>query len=258
VTRFAYDLQGRVAVVTGSSQGMGASIAYALAEHGASVVVAGRDPERVDRVVREIEEGTSARAAGCAGDLMEMGELDRLAGAAGDLGPVGILVNNAGGFAGRMSVSEGVDLDDWNSVMTLNLTIPMLTMRRFLPGMVEAGWGRVINIGSAAARMPRASRNAAYVAAKTGLVGLTKHVAHEVARRGVTANVVNPGAVGSERMLRNVADKPGGVERMTADVPVARLGLPDEIAAVVPFLASDLGAYTTGAVLDVSGGIVMY
>jgi NAD(P)-dependent dehydrogenase (short-subunit alcohol dehydrogenase family) len=244
-------------VVTGSSQGMGAAMAYALAEHGANVVVAGRDRDRVDAVVREIGDGTPAEVVGFAGDLAQDGELDRLAARAAELGPVGILVNNAGGFSNGRGVRDAQP-DDWEAVLRLNLTVPMLCMQRFLDAMVEASWGRIINVGSASARMPRAPRSAAYVAAKTGLIGLTKHVALETAADGVTANVINPGAVGSERLLRNIAAKPGGLERFIAEIPVRRIGRPEEIAALVPFLASDLGAYTTGAVFDLNGGAIMY
>lgn len=148
--------------------------------------------------------------------------------------------------------------DEWRQQLDVNLTGPFLISRAVLPGMLERKWGRIINIGSITASAPALGNAVGYVAAKAGLVGFTRQLALEVAQHGVTVNAINPGTVATEH-LRDYLSTEGAVshDSLTASIPVGRLGTPQEIAGIVPYIASDLGAFMTGAVVEINGGALM-
>jgi NAD(P)-dependent dehydrogenase (short-subunit alcohol dehydrogenase family) len=251
-------LKGRVALVTGSSRGLGAEIALTFGLQGAAVAVCGRVSADAEAVAARItaESGSPAKAYTC--DLTKAAEVDALVTAIeADLGPVDVLVNNAGGYT-RVQTTVDTSPSDWDSSIAINLTAAFLCMHAVLPGMITRGWGRIVNIGSEAGRTPSVLSTVAYSAAKAGLVGLTKHAARETADKGVTVNVVNPGAMMTERMIRRWANTPGGLARMLTTIPVGRAADLTEIAVLVAYLVGPYGGYATGATFDVNGGRVMF
>lgn len=246
------DLAGRTALVTGAGRGIGFAIATALLEHGASVVVGGRDPDQFEGLRRRLDEIAPGRVHGCGADLTTEAGRAALLGAAPK---IDILVNNAGGFTDVVDTRTSTE-EEWNEQLHLNLTVPFLLCQAVLPQMIERKWGRIINIGSVVATAPQLGNAIGYVAAKAGLVGFTKQLAAEVAALGVTANVVNPGTIKTEHLGEYFEASGVTEESIATGIAVGRLGRPDEIAAVVPFLASEQGAFTTGAVIDINGGAV--
>ena len=236
-----------VALVTGASKGIGAAIAIALAEDGWSVGVNYRsDREGAERTVKAIEEA-GGRALAVGGDISDANGVadelfDRLE---AELGPVLALVNNAGITADGLAIQMGDD--DWNRVIDTNLTAAFRMTRRAMRPMIKARYGRIVNIASVVG--PRANAGQAnYAAAKAGLIGMTKTVAAEVARRGVTVNAVAPGFIATD-MTEELPDA------VLDAVPAKRVGTPEEVAAAVRFLASDAAGYVTGSTLFVDGGM---
>ena len=236
-----------VALVTGASKGIGAAIAIALAEDGWAVGVNyNSDREGAERTVAAIEEA-GGRALAVGGNISDAngvanGLFDKLE---EELGPVLALVNNAGITADGLAVQ--MDDEDWNRVIDTNLTAAFRMTRRAMRPMIKARYGRVINVASVVG--PRANAGQAnYAAAKAGLIGLTKTVAAEVARRGVTVNAVAPGFIETDM----TADVPDSVMQA---VPARLPGTPEEVAAAVRFLASDDAGYVTGTTLFVDGGM---
>jgi 3-oxoacyl-[acyl-carrier protein] reductase len=235
------------ALVTGASRGIGAAIAKGLAAEGWPVGVNYRtDAERADAVVREITEA-GGRAIAVQADIAEPEAAEALfARLEEELGPVLVLVNNAGVRADGLAPQIGDEA--WDRVLDTNLSGAFRTTRRALPTMLRARFGRVINIASVVG--PRANAGQAnYAASKAGLIGLTRTVATEVARRGVTVNAVAPGLVDTEL----TADVPGA--ELRARIPARRPGTADEVAACVRFLASEEAGYVTGTTLTVDGGM---
>jgi 3-oxoacyl-[acyl-carrier protein] reductase len=234
------------AVVTGSARGIGAATATALAGAGWPVVVNYRsDEESAGALVDRIRDD-GGRAVKVAADVTDPAEVDSLfERAERELGPVLVLVNNAGmradGLAPQLAAEQ------WRSVLETNLSAAFHTTRRALRPMLRARFGRIVNVASIVG--PRANAGQSnYAASKAGLIGLTKTVAVEVARRGVTVNAVAPGLV--ETKLTE------GISNGLADeIPAKRPGTPEEVAACVRFLASDEAAYVTGSVLTVDGGL---
>jgi 3-oxoacyl-[acyl-carrier protein] reductase len=263
-------LDGKRALVTGASSGIGREIAQALAREGATVVVCGRNRERTEETVRMITDAGS-KALAAVGDLTDDADADAIAKTATDaLGGIDILVNNAGGG------SEGGDSAlKWHEftpekffrAYNLNLVAAARMVNRLAPAMCERGWGRVINISSAVGKTAMASLHH-YGAAKMALENYTLNLSMDLAKQGVTANVVVPGLIltdvaqGYIHYLRDTHGWPDDAaeiqRRYTVEVmpqPVPRFGRPQEIASAVTFLASPLSDYTTGATLRVDGGM---
>lgn len=234
------------AVVTGASRGIGAACARALAADGWPVIVNFRaDREGAEAVAEEIE-AACGRAAAIRADVTEAEDVGALVAAATDrFGPPLVLVNNAGNRADGLAMEMSDDA--WESIQDVNLQAPFRLCRAVLPRMIRARFGRIVNISSIFA-LRRAPGQANYAASKAGLVALTKALAAEVGRRGVTVNAVAPGYVKTE-LASGVADE------VVAHVPMARWGTPEEVAACARFLASEGASYVTGATLVVDGGL---
>ncbi|MGW1863586.1 SDR family NAD(P)-dependent oxidoreductase [Streptomyces collinus] len=246
-------LEGRGALVVGGTKGIGRAVARAVAEAGATTVLSGRSAGSAAAVAAELGAAIGRTVYGLGADVTQEEQVARLhEEATRCVGTVDALVVAAGGFEHRYRSCD-TSLRHWNQTLSLNLTAAFLLARAALPGMDERGWGRVVFIGSGAGRTYANGGNAAYGAAKMGLIGLANSLVADQAPRGVTVNVVVPGATLSERALRVWADQ-GGPKAIARTVPIGRIAQPEEVAAVVPFLLSDLGAYTTGAVIDICGG----
>jgi 3-oxoacyl-[acyl-carrier protein] reductase len=246
-----FSLKDKVAVVTGASQGIGRDTALALAEAGAKVAVAARNEDKLATLVGEIV------AAGGEAYAVKMDVADAEQVKAGfkqvieRFGRLDILVNNAAitrdGLALRMK------LDDWEAVIRTNLTGAHFCIQQALATMMRARAGRIINISSVVAQMGNAGQ-ANYVAAKAGIIGLTKAIAIEIASRNVTVNAVAPGFIETP-MTDALGDKVK--EELKMRIPLGRMGSARDVAAAIVFLASDEAAYITGHVLDVNGGMYL-
>ena len=252
-------LEGRIAVVTGSRRGIGFAIADALAREGAEVMVcAASNRAAAERSAQLLRERHTSHAIGFVGDLTVDGVIeDLMRSAERELGPVDVLINNAGGFVLPHTTLE-TRRADWEQMISVNLTAPFLLTQHCLPGMLERGWGRIINVASEVALAPMLGNAVAYTAAKAGLIGFTKQLALETAGTGVTANVINPGTISTEHLDEALAEAGVDRERLLRSIPAGRFGTPEEVAGIVPYLASDIGSYTTGAVFEVNGGRTMH
>ena len=237
--------ENATALVTGASKGIGSAIARALAQDGWAVAVNYRnDADGAQRTVEAIE-AAGGRAAALAGDVANGAPDELFERAEAELGPVLALVNNAGVRADGLAIQ--LEDDDWDRVIDTNLTAAFRMTRRAVRPMIRARFGRIVNVASVVG--PRANAGQAnYAAAKAGLIGMTKTVAAEVARRGVTVNAVAPGVIDTDM----TKDLP---ESAIEAVPARRAGTPEEVGAAVRFLASDAAGYVTGTTLFVDGGM---
>jgi len=237
-------------MVTGGARGIGRAIALALATDGRRVAVAD--------LLEEEAAKTAAEAGGVAVplDVTDSGSVTAaVERVVSELGPIDVLVNNAGWDEARPFLET--DEPFWDRVIEINFKGGLRTTRAVLPGMVDRGWGRVVNIGSDAGRVG-SSLESVYSGAKGGVIAFTKTIAREVARSGVTANVVCPGPTRTA-FLDRIAGEGGErlVDSLTRAVPMRRLGEPEDVAAAVAFLASEEAGYITGQTLSVSGGLTM-
>ncbi len=243
-------LDGRVALVTGASRGLGRAIALRLAASGAAVV-AGARADHADAVRQEIEQAGGAAVA-VALDVTEPASVSAAAGTALDrFGRIDILVNNAGIVRDQLLMR--MKRDDWDAVMATNLTSAYACCQAVLRPMLKQGAGRIVNIASVVGQSGNPGQ-ANYAASKAGLIGFTKSLAQEVASRGITVNVVAPGMIETD-MTAGLDERARAA--LVDRIPMGRLGSPNEVAGVVGFLASDEAAYITGQVVGVNGGMYM-
>jgi 3-oxoacyl-[acyl-carrier protein] reductase len=244
------DLSGRVALVTGSTRGIGRAIAGTLAECGARVAVVGRDRAKAESVASDI--GATDRARGFACDVGEPASVTALVEEVEKaFGGVDVLVNNAG--LTRDNILFRLKDDDWDAVLNANLRGAFVAIRAASRGMIKRRWGRIVNMASIVGMIGNKGQ-ANYAASKAGLIGLTKSVAKELASRNVLANAVAPGFIETDMTAAMTAE---AKTALTGQIPLERLGAPADIAGVVAFLASEHAAYITGQVLVVDGGMVM-
>ena len=244
-------LDGRVAMVTGASQGIGRACAVALAKAGAQVALAARNATKLAEVAAEIE-AAGGRAMPFEMDLASEDSIKAVAKAAiAHYGKIEILVNNGG--ITRDNLMLRMKLADWNAVLNTNLTGAFLLTQAVSSSMLKARWGRIINISSVVAETGQAGQ-ANYAASKAGLIGLTMSLARELASRNITVNAVAPGYI-STPMTDVLNDQKRSA--MLTQIPLDRAGTPEDVANAVVFLASDQASYITGHVLDVNGGMHM-
>jgi 3-oxoacyl-[acyl-carrier protein] reductase len=244
-------MSNRIAFITGASRGIGKSCALALSAAGAKVVLAARQLDKLEEAAAEI------RAAGGEAFVVpiDLSSLDSIkeafSKASKDFGRIDILINNAG--VTRDGLALRMKRGDWDIVLQTNLSGSFFCIQQILSPMIRERWGRIINITSVVGEAGNAGQ-ANYCAAKAGLIGLTKSLAHELASRNVTVNAVAPGFMDTD-MTKSLTDEHKA--KITESIPLKRMGKPEDIAAAVRFLASDDAGYITGHVLDVNGGMYM-
>jgi 3-oxoacyl-[acyl-carrier protein] reductase len=244
-------LDGRVAIVTGASQGIGRDCALALAEHGADVALLARTREKLEAVAEELRQ-LGRRALALPTDVTEADQVNTaIARVLSEWGRIDILVNNAGQT--RDALLLRMKREDWDLVLRTNLTSVFLCCQAVLPTMLRARYGRIINITSVMGQMGNVGVSN-YAASKAGIIGFTKALAREVASRNITVNAVAPGFIDTA-MTRALSDE---VRRqMLALIPLQRMGTGADVAAGVLFLASEEAGYITGHVLNINGGLYM-
>ena len=244
-------LSGRVAFVTGASQGIGRTCALRLAKDGAAVAVAARNKEKLDELVAEIT-AAGGKAAAFPLDVADEEQVkatvkETLA----QLGKIEILVNNAG--ITRDQLVMRMKRADWDAVLQTNLTSAYFLIQQVIPSMLRQKWGRIINITSVFGQMGQAGQ-ANYAASKAGLIGLTMAIAREVGSRNITCNAVAPGFI-ETAMTAGLSDE--FKQNAVQQIPLGRVGTPEDVASAVAFLASEEASYITGHVLSVNGGMRM-
>jgi 3-oxoacyl-[acyl-carrier protein] reductase len=248
-------LDGQVALVTGSSRGIGEAIVAELARRGAAVAVHGRDRAAASKVATAIrDDGGTAIAV--TGDVTSADQLEAMRREVEDgLGPVGILVANAGGSFTPPAPLEQIPEEGWRATVDGNLLATFLTLKCFLPGMKERGHGSIITMASSAGRMPDARAPIPYGAAKAAIALLTQDVAAQVGPYGIRANCIAPETILTDLNRERI---PAAQQTAMAEHhPLKRLGTPQDVATAAAFLASDEAGWITGLVLDITGGAVM-
>ncbi|HXP54678.1 MAG TPA: SDR family oxidoreductase [Streptosporangiaceae bacterium] len=248
-------LAGQVALVTGSSRGIGRAIALEFARQGAAVAVHGRDAAAVAGVVREIGDG-GGQVIGATGDVTRLADLEAVRQQIEDqLGPVDVLVANAGASLSPPGLLEDIPESAWRATVDANLLSTFLTLKCFLPGMKQRGRGAIITLSSAAGRRADPRSPIPYAAAKAGLALLTQDVAAQAGPNGIRVNCLAPETIMTEN---NQARIPADLQVKLAEFhPLRRLGTPEDVAAAAVFLASADSGWITGHVLDIAGGAVM-
>jgi 3-oxoacyl-[acyl-carrier protein] reductase len=244
-------LSGRIAFVTGASQGIGRACAVKLASTGATVALGARNREKLDEVAKEIT------AAGGKAEVftLDVGDEEQIKATfkavIGQLGKIDVLVNNAG--ITRDQLVMRMKRADWDAVLNTNLTSAYLCIQQVIGSMLKQRWGRIINVTSIFGQMGQAGQ-ANYAASKAGLIGLTMAIAREVGSRGITCNAIAPGFI-ETAMTSVLSDE----LKQTAlkSIPLARLGTAEDVANSVAFLSSEEASYITGHVLNVNGGMLM-
>ena len=244
-------LSGRVALVTGASQGIGRVCALRLAKEGAAVAVAARNQEKLNELVSEI----TAAGGKAAAFALDVGDEEQVKSAVktaiAQFGKIDILVNNAG--ITRDQLVMRMKRADWDAVLETNLTSAYLSIQQVIGSMLKQRWGRIINITSVFGQMGQAGQ-ANYAASKAGLIGLTMAIAREVGSRNITCNAIAPGFI-ETAMTAVLSDE--FKQNALKQIPLGRVGTPEDVANAVAFLASDDASYITGHVLNVNGGMLM-
>jgi len=244
-------LSGRVALVTGASQGIGRACALKLAAQGATVALAARNQEKLDELVQEIT-GKGGKAGAFAVDVGDEEQVKTaFKSAITQFGKIDILVNNAG--ITRDQLVMRMKRADWDSVLNTNLTSAYLCIQQVISSMLKQRWGRIVNITSIFGQMGQAGQ-ANYASSKAGLIGLTMAIAREVGSRNITCNAVAPGFI-ETAMTAVLPDELK--QSALKNIPLGRIGTPEDVANAVAFLASDEASYVTGHVLNVNGGMLM-
>jgi len=244
-------LSGRVALVTGASQGIGRTCALRLAQEGATVAAAARNQEKLDQLVGEIL-SAGGQAASFAVDVADQEQVrSAVKTAVARFGKIDILVNNAG--ITRDQLVLRMKRTDWDAVVQTNLTSAYLCIQQVIPAMLKQRWGRIINVTSVFGQMGQAGQ-ANYAASKAGLIGLTMAIAREVGSRNITCNAVAPGFI-ETAMTAGLSEE--FKQNAVKQIPLGRVGTPEDVASAVAFLASDQASYITGHVLSVNGGMLM-
>ena len=244
-------LAQRVALVTGASQGIGRTCAFRFAKEGAAVAVAARNQEKLNELLHEIT-AAGGKAAAFALDVADEEQVKSgIKAAIAKFGKIDILVNNAG--ITRDQLVMRMKRADWDAVLQTNLTSAYLCIQNVIPSMLKQRWGRIINITSVFGQMGQAGQ-ANYAASKAGLIGLTMAIAREVGSRNITCNAVAPGFI-ETAMTAVLSDelKQSAIKQ----IPLGRVGTPDDVASAAVFLASEEASYITGHVLNVNGGMLM-
>jgi 3-oxoacyl-[acyl-carrier protein] reductase len=248
------DLAGKVAVVTGGSRGIGAATCRLLAASGARVAVNGREQTAIDAVVDEIR-SAGGWAIGVPADCTDFAAIERMRQQVEqELGPVDVLAAFvAGGRAGPGPTAQ-LGEQEWRSTIDGTLTATFLTVKSFLPGMIERRHGAIVTMASSAARLPLGAP-VAYAAAKAGVIMFSRHVASEVGQYGIRVNCLSPHTILTETVQRQMPE--ARQREWAAMVPLGRLGTPEDVALAALFLLSDSAAWLTGVTLDVAGGRIM-
>jgi 3-oxoacyl-[acyl-carrier protein] reductase len=245
------NLAGRVALVTGASQGIGHACALALAHAGATIAVAARNRAKLDDVVSEIT-SASGNAAAFPMDVADEEQVKAgIKSVVAQFGKIDILVNNAG--ITRDQLVMRMKRPDWDSVLNTNLTSAYLCIQNVIPSMLKQRWGRIINVSSIFGQIGQAGQ-ANYSASKAGLIGLTMAIAREVASRSITCNAVAPGFIETNMTAALTEEFKQSAVKM---IPLGRVGTSQDVANAVCFLASEDSSYITGHVLNVNGGMLM-
>jgi 3-oxoacyl-[acyl-carrier protein] reductase len=248
------DLAGKVAVVTGGSKGIGAATCRALTANGVRVAVVAREQGGIDSLVQELQR-SGAESIGFSAECTSWRSIEGMrSGVEAAFGPADILLAYAGGFEARTPLLE-MSEEEWTSVVQSNLTSTFLTLRSFLPGMVERRRGAVVTMASNAGRYLDSTLTAHYASAKAGVVMLTRHAALEVGPSGVRINCVAPATTLTERIARTMTAE--RLEWMAQLAPLKRMGIPEDTAYASLYLVSDTASWLTGVTLDISGGRVM-
>jgi 3-oxoacyl-[acyl-carrier protein] reductase len=249
-------LEGKVALITGSSRGIGAAIAKLFAANGAAVAVHGRDVAALSAVRADIE-GADGRAIQVTGDVTKLDDLEAMREQIeAELGPVDLLIANAGANMTRPGQPlEETTVEGWHASIDTNLTATFLTLKCFLPGMKERGRGAIVTMSSAAARRPTVMSPLPYAVAKAGIQLLTQAVAQQTGPFGIRVNCIAPETILTEDNQRQI---PADIQqRLAQEHPVRRLGTPEDVAEAAMYLVSDAAGWVTGITLDIAGGSVL-